>query len=200
MMRGGEDYGRGCFVNKMRRGFTLIEILVVVTILAIAATAAIPMINNGYADVKLTAAARSVMADLFYAQNYAITTQNEVYVVFTAASPTIGGGYMLQTGSTTKTTLVRPGGSSFVVNLGKLGNRTGGTEVADAKLLTVNPVTVAGTAATSNTIGFDTLGQPFNGTPTTLASGATLLPLRSPDDKITMTLSIEPFTGEITVQ
>ena len=197
MMKGGEDYGWGCLVRKMRRGFTLIEILVVVTILAIAATAAIPMINNGYADVKLTAAARSVMADLFYAQNYAITTQNEVYVVFAASSPTIGGGYTLQTGSTTKTTLVRPGGSSFVVNLGKLGGRTGGTQLADA---TLGAVKVAGATPSPYTIGFDTLGQPFNGTPAALASGTTLIPLLSPDGKMTVTLSIEPFTGEITVQ
>lgn len=201
MMKYGEVYARGCFVYAMRRGFTLIEILCVVTILGIAATAAIPMINNGYADVKLTAAGRSVMADLFYAQNYAITTQKEVYIVFTAASPTIGGKYTFETRSgTVVTTLIRPGGTTFIVNLGKVTGTPSGTFVADAKLDTVNPVTVSGSQATLKTIGFDTLGQPFNGTIASLASGPTLLPLLSPDGKITMTLSIEPFTGEITVQ
>ena len=205
MMKRGEAYAWGCFVYVMRRGFTLIEILCVVTILGIAATAAIPMVNNGYADVKLTAAGRSVMADLFYAQNYAITTQKEVYIVFVPATTTTGGKYTLETrAGTVVTTLIRPGGSNFVVNLGMGSGAAGGSSLGDAKLYKAGenngkgPVSVGGAA--SLTIGFDTLGQPFNGTIATLSSGPTLLPLLSPDGKITMTLSIEPFTGEITVQ
>lgn len=180
----------------MRRGFTLIEILVVVTILAIAAVAAIPMVNSGYADVKLTAATRAVMADLFYAQNYAITTQTDVYVVFATATGT-GGKYTLQTGSsgTDGVKLIRPGSSTFVVNLGQVSGTVTGTRLPDAKLGTVS---VAGT--TKTVIGFDTLGQPFSDTSASPASGVTLIPLLSPDGKMTMTLSVEPFTGEITVQ
>jgi prepilin-type N-terminal cleavage/methylation domain-containing protein len=185
-------------VSRTQHGFTLIEILAVVTILAIAAVAAIPIINSGYADVKLTAAARSVMADLFYAQNYAITTQNPVYVVFATPAGT-GGKYTLkQSNSGTVAPLIRPGGSTFVVNLGKLNGPLVGTQLVDA---TLGTVTVAGATLTDGTIGFDTLGQPFKSSPTpeNLATGVTLVPLRSPDGTITMTLNIEAFTGEITV-
>lgn len=200
----------------MQRGFTLIEILAVVTILAIAAVAAIPMVNNGYADVKLTASARAVMADLFYAQNYAITTQSPVYVALWTSST--GGKYQMYYLDTTVTPsvwtmLARPGGSTFTVNLGAVSGTVTGTRLADA---TLTSVLVAGAVPASNsvsvtvpaptvainqpTIGFDTLGQPFSGTSTSLASGTTAVQLKSRDGKITMTLSIEPFTGEITVQ
>lgn len=212
----GEAYGWGCFVRKMQRGFTLIEILAVVTILAIAAVCAIPMVSNGFADVKLTAAARSVMADLFYAQNYAITTQQSVYIA--VSTSTTGGKYQMYYSDTTVTPsvwtmMVRPGGGTFTVNLGAVSGTVTGTTLADATLASVLvaaavptannvSVTVPAPTVTINqpTIGFDTLGQPFNGTPTTPAAGVTTVQLKSRDGKMTTTLSIEAFTGEITVQ
>lgn len=198
-MQRGEAYGWGCFVKKMQRGFTLIEILAVVTILAIAALAAIPMVNNGYADVKLTAAARSVMADLFYAQNYAITNQTAVYILITPSTPSIGGAYTLQYNPGTITSLTRPGGGTFKVNLGAVTGTVTGTQLVDAKLgqVTVNKGTLL---AGNYTIGFDTLGEPFTQAPATPTTDVTAIPLLSRDGTITTTLNIEAFTGEITVQ
>src|SRR5687768_7200473 len=65
----------------MRRGFTLVEILMVVVILGIASAVIVPQIGTR-SDLKARAAARMVVADLIYAQNMAIATQKWHYVQF----------------------------------------------------------------------------------------------------------------------
>ena len=57
-----------------RRGFTLVEILCVVVILGIASAIIIPQLGT-HDDMKVAAAARTVMADLIYAQNTAIAAR-----------------------------------------------------------------------------------------------------------------------------
>jgi prepilin-type N-terminal cleavage/methylation domain-containing protein len=66
------------------RAFTLVEILVVVIIMGIAAGVVIPMaIDSG--DLQAAGGARILASDLQYAQNMAITTQTPVTVTFNAA-------------------------------------------------------------------------------------------------------------------
>ena len=62
-------------------GFTLVEVLAVVVIMGIAAAIAIPFMGTRD-DLRVTAAARNLVADLIYAQNTAITTGSAVYVRF----------------------------------------------------------------------------------------------------------------------
>jgi len=62
-------------------GFTLIEILMVIVILGIAAIAVVPQMSSG-ADFQATSAARAIAVDLQYAQNQAIATQKRVRVLF----------------------------------------------------------------------------------------------------------------------
>ena len=69
------------------RAFTLVEILVVVVILALIAGLVIPMVVDTD-DLRATAAARMVATDLQYAQNIAITTQQNVTVAFDAGEGT----------------------------------------------------------------------------------------------------------------
>ena len=181
-----------------KRGFTLIEILVTVTILAIAATVAIPYISASFADLKLSAAARAVMADLLYAQSQAIATQKNVYLIFTR-SGTSADQYVLRSSTGTTPNLgpvmLRPAGAPGTVTLGKST-----ALLPDAKLAQ-SPLLVK--------IGFDSLGQPFTFTSESDTSGPVVLtsqvipiniPLKSPTGVYTTTLSIQPFTGEITVE
>ena len=61
-------------------GFTLVEILMVVVILGIAAACVVPQLSSRD-DLKTAAAARVVMADLIYAQNRAIAVQQTVHFI-----------------------------------------------------------------------------------------------------------------------
>src|SRR5437764_11847528 len=70
------------------RGFTLVEILMVVTILAIASAIIVPQIGTRD-DLKQAAGARVVMADLIWAQNRAISTQQKQYIIFSGQSYTL---------------------------------------------------------------------------------------------------------------
>ena len=70
------------------RAFTLIEILTVVMILAITSAIIIPNLGTRD-DLKASAGARVIMADLIWAQNRAISTQQKQYVIFSGQSYTL---------------------------------------------------------------------------------------------------------------
>jgi len=66
---------------KFHAGVTLVELLVVLVILAIAAAVVVPrMVAAG--DFQAMSAARILVADLQYAQDSAVTTQQEIIVEF----------------------------------------------------------------------------------------------------------------------
>src|SRR5438132_3939719 len=67
------------------RGFTLVEILAVIVILGIASAIIIPQMGTRD-DMRAAAAARTLVADLIYAQNQAITSGKMVYVKFDVAN------------------------------------------------------------------------------------------------------------------
>lgn len=211
-----------------RKGFTLLEVLATTTILGIAAAAAVPMMGAGGADAKLAAATRSVMSDLFYAQNVAITTKKPVFIFMTTASGGNGGSYCLLTQNTANnySLLERPGGSLFVVGFGANAGTTlpVGMSLSDAKInsmkqassslpttsgiIVKTPDTYTKTQQWANLsgvmIGFDTMGQPFVGTSATNTTGKLAatgnLELGSPNaSTLKVTLALEPFTGEISI-
>jgi len=66
--------------DRARRGFTLVEILTAIVIMAIIAAMAIPRLNlDGY---KVSAAVRGVTAGMTYAQRLAVSLQSDVRVSF----------------------------------------------------------------------------------------------------------------------
>jgi prepilin-type N-terminal cleavage/methylation domain-containing protein len=75
-------------------GFTLVEIIVVIVIMAIAAAVIIPH-AIGTSDVQAVSGARILASDLQYAENTAITSQSPVTVTFDVA----GESYTLSNAS-----------------------------------------------------------------------------------------------------
>jgi len=68
-------------LNSKKRGFTLIEVIAVVVILAIAAMLAIPMFSSA-ASIQIRVAADMIAADLEYAKSMAISRQKTYTVTF----------------------------------------------------------------------------------------------------------------------
>lgn len=180
----------------MKRGFTLIEILAVVVILAIAAKIAISYMGS-YSGLKVTAAARMTMSDLFYAQNTAITKQTNVFVIFRTSGNV---GYDLAYKS-------NPSASAdYVVNPLKGGNYTvvfGASATGPAAYATVQSVTrqSSGSPVAMSILTFDSLGQPgycsSGDTSGTLLTDTAAVNLGATATSSPTTLTIQPYTGEI---
>lgn len=65
-----------------KSGFTLIEILFAIGIIAVTAVIGIPFYQNAVKNLNLNSVSRSVASDLRYAQQLAVTTQANHSVIF----------------------------------------------------------------------------------------------------------------------
>lgn len=162
-------------------GFTLVEVLMVLLILGIAATIVIPMINDT-SDMQVTSAARQIASTLMYAQTASISTQDQYQVVFDTGSnsfevqdslgavivdPVVGNPYQIEYPNDKRT-----------------------------RNVSIETVNFDG----SSIVWFDRLGAPYGGaisaSPPPLSTGQVVVQVK---DK-TMTISVEPVTGRITIQ
>ena len=137
-------------------GFTLTEILAVVVILGIASAIIIPQIGTRD-DMRAKAASRTVIADLIYAQNLAISTGQVVYVRFDVA----GNSYSLLTNpSNAKTKKGDP--VTHPISQGEYVTRFGaasrGWEQVKIESAVMNGVDSA--FQSEFTVGFDEIGSP----------------------------------------
>jgi prepilin-type N-terminal cleavage/methylation domain-containing protein len=159
-----------------RRGFTLLEIMMVVLILAIAAAMAVPLMSSG-AATKASAAAQMVAADLEYARSMAFTRGHVYRVTFDA------GAESYQVQDQDGAVIAHPvnQGSTYHVQFGT-GQLTG-VQIVSANF--------DGT----HQVRFDALGSPYNGNGTPLNSGVIILQGGS----TTQTIRVEPVTGVIRI-
>lgn len=165
-----------------KRGFTLIEILVVVIIIGIASAIILPQISSRD-DLRAASAARALMADLLYAQNRSIALQKMHYVQFNAATNT----YSVLDSMSPANIITQPVTQGpYTVTLG-----TG----------TLSSVKIVSPNFDGNTVvAFDAMGVPYSWNSTSgasaLASGS--VQLQAGQNKLTV--SVAPYSGEITVQ
>ncbi len=152
-----------------RGGFTIIEILIVVVILAIAAMTAIPMISSA-GSIQVRSAANMIAADLEYAKSLAITKGQHFSVVF----DTSADSYRIadQVGATILHPVKK--GFDYVIDLQDVG--LGKADITGAAF------------GGSPHVEFDYLGSPDNGGTVTVQGGG-----------MTLTISVEAVTGYITV-
>jgi prepilin-type N-terminal cleavage/methylation domain-containing protein len=167
--------------------FTLVEILVVVIILGIAGAIIVPNLGTRD-DLKASAAARVIMADLIYTQNLAITNQGNRYMAFDI----VGKNYSVTDSS---------GGviSHPVEHVPYIQyfDAASGRNIPNVKLISTNFVGLSGQV--QKTIGFDELGTPLTysaaGVAETLTTGSIIVQA----GVFKLKVDIEPYTGQISV-
>lgn len=171
-------------VGAVVRAFTLIEILVVVVILGIAAAIVVPAIGSR-SDLKATSAARMIMADLIYTQNRSISQQRWHWVRFDLTNQSYE---VLDQVDPSAVLIKHPvEASDFVVKLGTDGAKP----IQDVTFETVN-------FDGKLILAFDELGTPHSydaGTKamTAMAAGKIVLACGA----IKLTITVEPFSGEL---
>lgn len=160
------------YVSKRKsRGFTTIEILIVVVIIAIAAFTAIPMMSSA-ASMQIKSASNMIIADLEYAKSIAISRSQNYSVVF----DTIAESYEIHDQSGTVIPHPIKKGFDYIIDFQN-----------DSRLnkVNINSVDFNGTSS----VQFDSLGSPDNGGTISIQAGGN-----------TITITVEPVTGYVRVE
>jgi prepilin-type N-terminal cleavage/methylation domain-containing protein len=169
------------------RGYTLIEILVVVVILGIAGAMVIPAMGST-GILKTQGALRSIVSDITFAQSDAVAFQEKRAIVFDVTNSSYSlvqvPGNTVDATTNTMYDPTKPGGKWLV-------DFTADPRWGDAR------ITAADFGAGSRTLIFDGMGGPVTdasssnpgpgGTITVTGSGAS------------WTITVEAFTGRVTV-
>jgi len=163
--------------NSCRDGFTLVEIIMVVIILSIAAMIAIPFAVSG-SGTQLKSAANIIAADLEYAKSMAISRAKKYSVVFDTADES----YRIEDVNGTIINHPVKKGFPYEVNF-----------AADGRLNRVDISAV--NFDTAATVKFDYLGSPYNSTNNPLNEGSVTLTAAG----AAITVNVEPVTGYITI-
>ena len=165
----GED--SKCGLRGTRGGFTTIELLVVVVIMAIAALTVVPMMTSA-SGMQLRSAANMIMADLEYAKSMAISRGQNFSVVFDENAES----YSIEDQDSSVIPHPVKKGFDYIVDFQN-----------DSRLNRVNIIDADFDSTSS--VQFDCLGSPDNGGTISLQAGGT-----------TMVVRVEPITGYIRVE
>ena len=171
-------YMNMCTISKSEfsrgKGFTLIEIIIVVIILSIAAMVAIPMMSSA-SSVQIRSAANLIAADLEYAKSMAISRGQNYLVKFDKDNDSYG---IYKDGETDPIQHPVKKGFDYVMDFS-----------SDKRLGKVDITNVNFDGTDSNVVEFDCLGSPTgNGGTITISA-----------DGMTAIISVEPVTGYITI-
>ena len=159
------------------RGFTVIELLIVVVIIAIAALTAIPMMTSAD-SFQMRSAANMIAADLEYAKTIAISRGQSFSVVFDKANES----YRIEDESGTVIAHPVKKGFDYIIDF-QNNSRLSKVDIEDVDF------------DTTSEVKFDYLGSPYNGDGDPLNSGVISLRV----GQITVTVNVEPVTGFISI-
>ena len=159
------------------RAFTIIEILIVVVLLAIAGMMVVPMMSSA-ASIQIESAANIVAADLEYAKSMAISRGQNFSVVFDKAAET----YQIKDQNDNVIPHPVKKGFNYVIDF-RNDRRLNRVDIFDANF------------DATNEVKFDYLGSPLNGNDTPLNSGVISLQAAG----VTKTIRVEPVTGYISI-
>ena len=161
-----------------RSGFTLIEIIIVIAILAIAAMTAIPLMSSG-GSVQIRSAANMIAADLEYARSMAISRGQYYSVEFFEGAES----YQIEDQNNVVISHPVKRGFDYIISFQN-----------DSRLnkVDITNVNFNGTAG----VQFDSLGSPYDLNKNDLNSqGIISLNANGP----TATITVEPVTGYISI-
>jgi len=161
-------------------GFTLVELLIVIVIIAIAALTAIPMMSSA-ASVQIRSAANMLTADLEYAKSMSISRGQNFSVVFNKDTES----YRIEDQSSTVIPHPVKKGFDYEINFS-----------TDGRLDKVDIVDADFDPGSDNTITFDYLGSPYSGTTSPLNNGVISLQAGG----TTTTVRVEAVTGFVSIQ
>ncbi len=167
------DINRKSGLHCRKSGFTLIEIIIVVVILSIAAMAAIPMMSSA-SSVQIRSAANLIAADLEYAKSMAISRGQNYYVRFSEGT----NSYQIEDQNHIVIQHPVKKGFPYVMSFSN-EKRLGKVDITN---VTFTPDVL------DNVVRFDCLGSPDNGGTITISADGT-----------TATITVEPVTGYISI-
>jgi prepilin-type N-terminal cleavage/methylation domain-containing protein len=160
-------------LRSVRSGFTIIELLIVIVILSIAALTAIPLMSSA-SSVQIRSAANLIAADLEYAKSMAISRGQNHSIVFDGSADS----YQIEDQDNNVIQHPVKKGFDYVMNFSN-----------DSRLSKVNIVNADFDG--NSTVTFDCLGSPIN------LNSEGVINLSA--DSMTATITIEPVTGFISV-
>jgi prepilin-type N-terminal cleavage/methylation domain-containing protein len=161
---------RNNFASHKVGGFTLIEIIIVVVILSIAAMAAIPLMSSA-SDIQIRSASNLIASDLEYAKSMAISRGQDYSVVFNESDNSYG--------------IYKKGEADPIQHPVKKGFPYAMNFSNDSRL---GKVDITSTSFTGGEVVFDCLGSPDDGGTITISASG-----------ITATITVEPVTGYISI-